>query len=194
MINEQKNDQVVAGVCLIIGQLLHTLSTFYWDVNGRHLINGSVMVILAMSFWAVGFVGLFNLFREKNPWYARLGLWYAFYGCLGGIGFGFEGLYSVIFQVEKIGMTAYEKFPLQMNLVLYWAGPAFPLTLLIMGILLMVRKIAPWWIGLMIAAGAIVFPVSRVTRIPSVAHIADIVLLIPIVFISVNFIRDKQIS
>jgi hypothetical protein len=186
-----KTDSFFWGVCLVVGQGISTLSSFFWADNGRHTINGSVLVILGMIFWAVGFIGLFSLFREKNPWYSRLGLLYAFYGCLGGIGFGFEGLYSIILGVEKIGVEAHQKFPLHMNLVLFWSGPAFPLTVLIMGILFLIRRITPLWIALLFIAGAISFPVSRILRLPWTAHVADFLLLIPVIFISWHFIFGK---
>ena len=177
--------------CLIIGQTLHLISTFLWNENGRHSIDASVLIVLSMVFWAVGFVGLFNLFREKLPWYSRAGLLYAFYGCVGGAAFGFEGLYSAIFEVsDKIGVDAYARYPLQMNLVLFWAGPAFPLTLVILGALMTIKKVAPWWIGLLISSGAIAFPVSRIIRIQNIAHFADVLLLIPVVLLLIHVMKN----
>ena len=179
--NLDDRDQIFFSSCLVVGQFIELASSFYWLDNGRHDINGSVLVILGMVFWGVGFVGLFSMFRDKNPWYARLGLLYAFYGILGGIAFGFEGLYSQLFDVEKVGVEAFERFPTQMNLVLFWAGPAFPLSLIVLGVMIMVRKVLPWWIGLLISIGGIAFPVSRISRIAWVAHVADLILLIPLI-------------
>src|SRR5689334_12247309 len=100
--------------CLLAGQALMCISSFFWNADGRYSIDGSVIVILSMVFWAAGLQGVYAMFNKKNPWYARLGLLYAMYGCFGGVGFGFEGLYSMIFDVDtKIGVTAYQKFPLQ---------------------------------------------------------------------------------
>ena len=85
------------------------LSTFFWHDNGRYTVDASVLIILSMAFWSVGFVTLFALFADRNPWYARLGLLYAIYGCLGGIAFGFEGIYSELFSVsEKAGLVGVE--------------------------------------------------------------------------------------
>lgn len=79
---------------LVIGQTIEAISTFFWLHNGRHTVNGSVLVILGMVFWMAGSIGLYDMFKEKNVLYARLGLLYAFYGCLGGIAFGFEVLFT----------------------------------------------------------------------------------------------------
>lgn len=179
-------------LCLLIGQTIETVSTFFWLDTGRHTLNGSVLVILGMVFWSVGFIGLFDMFKEKNPWYSRLGLLYAFYGCLGGIAFGFEGLYSQLMNIENIGVESMAKFPLQMNLVLFWSGPAFPLSLVLLGIMMAVRKVQPAWIAALIIIGAIAFPASRISRIQWLAHIADITLLIPLIALYINNAVDKK--
>lgn len=170
-------DDRFESTCLVIGQLITTTSTFFWMESGRHNMTGSVLVIMAMVFWAVGFVGLF---RHFDGVYGKLGLLYAFYGCLGGIGFGFEGLYSLIVEGDgKIGVVAHEQFPLAMNIVLFWSGPAFPLTLIIWGVMSLIRKVVPVWIATLVIVGAIMFPVSRIMRIEWLAHVADVALLLP---------------
>jgi hypothetical protein len=171
------------GFCLVTGQLLMCISSFFWNIDGRYSINGSVMVIMSMVFWAVGLQGAYSLFNEKNPWYSRLGLLYAMYGCFGGVGFGFEGLYSEIFPVgSKIGVAAHQQFPLQMNLALYWSGPAFPLSLLILGAFMIYRKIVTPVVGALIILGAIAFPLSRISRTEWIAHVADLILFAGVVF------------
>jgi hypothetical protein len=180
------------AIALVIGQIINIVSTFYWHDDGRYSINASLFIILAMVFWAVGFNGLFDLFKEKKPWYARIGLLYALYGCIGGAGFGFEGIYSEIFNVsEKIAVTAYQKYPLQMNVSLFWSGPAFPLSLMIIGFMFIYQKINSFW-GVLFILGGIAFPVSRILRIESVAHLADIVLLIPLVLMLVDAVKKMS--
>lgn len=172
--------------CLIFGQLLLTLSTFFWEENGRYSINASVMIILSMTFWIVGFQYLLTLFSGSDPWYSRLGLVYAIYGCVGGIAFGFEGLYSEVFGYsDKMGVEAYSRFPMQMNLVLFWSGPAFPLSILLIGIMLIVRKMVPAYVGIWIALGGIAFPVSRIIRIEWIAHLSDVLLLSAVIILPV---------
>jgi hypothetical protein len=152
-------------------------SSFFWDAAGRYTVDGSVIVILSMVFWAAGLPGVFALFNERNPWYARIGLLYAMYGCFGGVGFGFEGLYSAIAGADKIGVAAHEQFPIQMNLALYWSGPAFPLSMLVLGIFLIYRRLVSPLTGILLMLGAIAFPLSRISRTEWIAHVADFVLL-----------------
>ena len=188
-----KAEPFTYALALTAGQLLSGLSVFFWSDSGRHTPDASVLTILSMVFWSYGFVGLFGLFKQKSPWYSRLGLMYAFYGCLGGIAFGFEGLYSAIFSIhDKMGVEAYGRFPLQMNLVLFWSGPAFPITLLLFGIMFIAKKIDSSWIGILFIVGAVAFPISRVSRLGYIAHLADVILLVPIIIVSLRWIGEKN--
>lgn len=188
-------DNKLYGLGITLAQLITILSTFIWNENGRHSINGSVLVFFSSFLWVFGFLGLFELLKKKYPIYSRVGLVYAIYGAMGGVAFAFEGLYSVIFNVsDKIGVEAAELFPLQMNLVLFWAGPAFPLTLLIYGIMLVISKKFKYWVGVLISLGGILFPISRILRISWVAHLDDIILLIPVLFIANVLWNNEEIK
>jgi hypothetical protein len=193
------HDRLLYGYSLIVGQGMLTLSSFFWNEGGNYSVNGSTILILAMVFWAIGFIGIFGSFKSRFPLYSRVGLIYAFYGCVGGIAFGYEGFYSTILGVtEKIGLEAYARFPVQANLVLYWAGPAFPLTLIILGVLIVWKKIYPRFVGAIIFVGAVGFPVSRILRIMWVAHVVDFILLAGVVLIALELIsneeKEKQLS
>jgi hypothetical protein len=178
------HDAILYGTALIIGQSLCALSSFFWDSTGTYTVNGSTILILGMLFWTVGFSGLFGYIKDLLPAYSRLGLIYACYGCLGGIAFGFEGLYSAILVRDKLGVMAFNEFPTQMNLVLFWAGPAFPLSLLCYGITIVWKKIFSMASGILMIVGAAGFPVSRILRIEMIAHVVDLLLLCAVVFIS----------
>jgi hypothetical protein len=150
------------------------------------------MIILSMAFWIVGFQYFFELFAKRDRWYSRLGFLYAVYGCIGGIAFGFEGLYSEIFGfTDKMGVDAYSRFPIQMNIVLFWSGPAFPLSLLFLGIMLIIRKIVPVYVGVLIALGGVAFPVSHIIRIDWIAHISDLLLLSAVIIVPIILMKKK---
>jgi hypothetical protein len=177
--------------CLLAGQTVELASTFFWNDEGRHTATGAVLVILGMVFWVVGFFRLFEWFRLSHPWYFRVGLLYAVYGCLGGIAFGFEGLYSFIYDIPKVGVDAYQRLPVHMNLVLFWAGPAFPISLMVMAFFLRRLNIFPSYVSWLLFAGGIFFPISRISRNELAAHAADVLLLIPIIIISLHLINEK---
>ncbi len=48
------------------------------------------------------------------------------------------------------------------------------------------------WVGLLLCLGAITFPLSRIPRIEMVAHIADILFLIPVVYLGIDFLGNKK--
>lgn len=98
--------------------------------------------------------------------------------------------YSRAMGVDKIGLEMLAQFPVQTNLILFWAGPAFPLSLLVLWFMMIVRRVQPAWIGALIVLGAIAFPASRISRIEWVAHIADSILLIPLVGVYINSSRE----
>jgi hypothetical protein len=99
-------------------------------------------------------------------------------------------LFSEIFQLgSKIGVDAQEKFPLQMNLVLYWSGPAFPLSMMILGGFLTYRKKVSALTGALLIIGAITFPVSRILRTEWISHLADFTLLAGVILLTRTFTK-----
>jgi hypothetical protein len=78
-----------------------------------------------------------------------------------------------------------------MNIVLFWSGPAFPLSLLFLGIMLIIRKIVPVYVGVLIALGGVAFPVSRIIRIDWIAHISDLLLLSAVIIVPIILMKKK---
>ncbi|MFN8344562.1 MAG: hypothetical protein U0X91_06150 [Spirosomataceae bacterium] len=176
------------AISLVLGQLLLAATSFFWKSNGRYSVNGGTLMELSMLFWAIGMMGLFDVLKEKTPFYARLGLLYAMYGIFGGVAFAFEGVYSEIFNVsDKIGAEAHQLFSTQMNILLFWSGPAFPLSLLILGIVYIRTKSFSRWVGALMALGAVAFPLSRISRTLWIAHLSDLLLLLPVCLIAYSF-------
>ncbi|RYU97582.1 hypothetical protein [Emticicia agri] len=181
-------DKKFWAICLVTGQFMVILSSFFWKDNGRHSVNGSVMVFFSTLFLAMGMIGLFAILKSKMPVYSRLGFLYAMYGIFGGVGFAFEGIYSGTLNIsDKIGLEAFKAFPTQMNLLLYWSGPAFPLSLLILGIVYIRTKVVKWWVGVLLSLGGITFPISRILRNEWLAHLNDMILFIPLCIIAYQF-------
>jgi hypothetical protein len=57
-----------------------------------------------------------------------------------------------------------------------------------------IRKITPWWISLLFCFGTVAFPVGRILRIEWIAHAADVLLLIPVIYIGAKFITKSFVS
>ncbi|OOG77495.1 hypothetical protein [Algoriphagus sp. A40] len=180
-------------ICLILGQLCFALSTFFWIDAGTYSVNSATWMFFSMVFWALGWMGLFGMLAEQMPIYSKLGLLYALYGTFGGAAFAMEGLFIETFDLsEKAGVEASEIFPLQFNLVLYQSGPAFPLSLLILGIVLAYRKKVTWPAGILLSFSGISFPVGRILRKVEIAHATDFLLLAAVIWISFQLLGKER--
>jgi hypothetical protein len=48
----------------------------------------------------------------------------------------------------------------------------------------------PLWAGILICVAAIAFPVSRIPRIRLVAHVADVLLLVPLAYTGLGLLKE----
>jgi hypothetical protein len=188
MKNEHSSSRIFWGVSLIAAPLLQAISTFFWEGNfwegNGQGITGGTLVVLSTIFWIPAFIGLFGLLRERMPRYATWGLLPAFYGCIGGALFGFRDIYAATFHIaHQTELQAISAYALSYNITLFWPGYCFVLSLLVLGFFLTWKKLVPWWIGTLFCLGALAFPVSRIPRIVLIAHVADVLLLIPLLFL-----------
>ncbi len=189
---KQTLDQKVWGISLMVAPLLFALSTFFWQNGEYGTVGGSIMV-LSTVFWIPAFTGLFTLLKAKMPYYAAFGWMVAIYGCVGGSNFGFEGLYNAVYGISnERSLQTYSLYPWSFNLTLFWPGPLFPLSLLVLGINLVRCKSVQWWVGVLMGAAAVIFPLSRIPRIALMAHLADAVLMIPLVYIGWGFLQQAH--
>jgi hypothetical protein len=175
--------KTAGGLSLIAAPLVFAASTFFWK-EGQYGVTGGTLINLSQVPWIIAFIVLFDKLKMEMPRYATVGLVIAIYGCLSGANFGFVGVYGEAFQIpHKTYLDTFLHYPLSANLLLFWPGPLFPLSLLVLGILLIRRKKVDLWLGILLCLGAIAFPLSRIPRIENIAHAVDIVLAIPLVII-----------
>jgi hypothetical protein len=170
---------------LILGPVLNLLAGFFWE-DGRQGITAGTLVVLSTGCWLIGLIKLYERLRDTVPRFVAIALPVAVFGAVGGIAFGIQSIHEGLFDVSHA--TAIERLnehPFAANL--YWiAGPLFPLTLFALGLVLAKVRAAPVAIGLLISLGAIAFPLSRITRDASIAHLADVLLLLPFLYLGVR--------
>ncbi|HVS94367.1 MAG TPA: hypothetical protein VHE59_20155 [Mucilaginibacter sp.] len=177
---------------LILAPLCFAVSSFFWQNDGQFVqysVTAGTLLIIGSVFWVFAFMALFDLLKDKAPRYASLGLFIAVYGCLcGGVGFALRDIMTLMLHIpHKQMLDAFAQHPVFDNIVFWIGGPAFPSSLLVLGIVLAATKKAPMWAGVMIALSAVLFPVSRITRIETVAHIDDALMLVPMGYLGVMF-------
>ena len=170
--------------------MLFGASTFFWT-DGEYGVTGGTVLALATVFWIMAFITLFDKLKSEMPLYTSIGLVVAIYGCIAGNNFGMVGVFSEAFDISHdTYLNAASEYPLGFNLLLFWSGPLFPLSLLVLGVNLMRKKVVPPWVGIMICLGAIAFPASRIPRIEMMAHAADLLIAIPLIFIGLKEIKS----
>jgi hypothetical protein len=184
--------QTLWGISLIVAPLLQFVSSFFWK-NGEYSVTGGTLLIFSLIFWIAALMGLFSLLQEKTPVYAAWGLLIAIYGCISGVNFGFVGVFTSIMDISHESyLEGFSKYPVTAGLLLFQSGPLFPLSLLVLSIMLIRYKTVPLWVGLLIGLGAIAFPLSRIPRIALLAHLTDLLLLLPLSYLGWTFLRKKN--
>lgn len=182
-------NRTVQGASLIAGPALTVVSTFLWDADGRHGVTGGALAALSSVVWLYGLLGLWDRLRPERPGWAALGSLAAIVGCFGGIAFGLQGFYEAVFGLTgDQSLDALAEHPVAAQLVLWLPGPAFPLSMIALGLALALTRKAPLWTAVLFAVAGAAFPISRIPRIEAVAHVADLLLLIPSAYLGVTLL------
>ena len=181
---------------LFLAPLFYAASSFFWNTQnhyGTYDTTSGLLLIIGSIFWVPAFLALFDMLRERTPNYASWGFLLAVYGCLcGGVAFALRDILTVAFNIPHQTMLAtLSRYPVLTNIIFWIGGPAFPLSLLIVGIVLARTRTVPVWVGVLIAVSGALFPASRIPRIEWVAHIVDFMMLIPLAYLSWQMLRLK---
>jgi hypothetical protein len=178
---------------LLFAPLFYFISGFFWLNGGQYSVICGTFIVIGSFFWVFGLEALFGLLKEKTPAYSVWGRVVAIYGCVcGGVAFGLQGMFAEMFNISHTAMLkALAQHPVAANAIFWLAGPAFPVSIVILGIVLAVKKAAPMWCGLLLSVGGLLFPVSRILRIQSIGHVVDVLMLIPCWYIAVLILPGK---
>ncbi len=175
---------------MILAPLLLAISQFFWAGQVLSSTAGALQV-LSFLFWIFAFQGMFEQIKEAYPKYAVWGFFLAVYGCLAGNNFGVEGIFidaynnlvpdSAVGFNGKVGNAALIAF--------FIPGALAPLSWLILGILFVIQKKIPLWLGLSLVIAAIGFPLSRIPRIDWLAHLDNALLVVSMVILAFKLHR-----
>ncbi len=175
---------------MILAPLLLAISQFFWAGQVLSSTAGALQV-LSFLFWIFAFQGMFEQIKEAYPKFAVWGFFLAVYGCLAGNNFGVEGIFidaynnlvpdSAVGFNGKVGNAALIAF--------FIPGALAPLSWLILGILFVIQKKIPLWLGLSLVIAAIGFPLSRIPRIDWLAHLDNALLVVSMVILAFKLHR-----
>ncbi|SIQ13696.1 hypothetical protein [Micromonospora avicenniae] len=167
---------------LILGSTLNLLASFFWGPDSQGVTAGT-LVALSCFCWLVGLIGLYDRLRATAPRYVAVALPVTVFATVGGVAFGVQSIHEGLFDVSHAQtIDLLNQYPFATTL--FWiAGPLFPLTLFALGVALGWTRTAPPAVGVLLCLGAIAFPMSRITREVSIAHVADVLLLLPFLYL-----------
>ena len=175
---------------MILGPALQATGTFFWR-DGVQGISAAAIGIVSMLAWLVGLIAVFRSIEVRVPRYAAVGLPVAIYGALAGVAFGVQGMDEELFGVSHgEAVRLLEAHPLAAAVVFWLAGPAFPVSLFALGVVLARIRVVPVPVGVLICLGAVAFPMSRISREPAIAHLADLLLLLPFLYLGARMITN----
>jgi hypothetical protein len=179
------------GISLIMAPAIMFISSFFWE-DGRYNATGGTLVAIDSLFLIPAFMGLFSLVKSKFPRYAAWGQLVAILGCLAGANFGFADFFTHVFNIShQTYLDTLAQYPVASNLLLFQTGPLVPLSLLVLGVVLLRLRATDTWIGIVICAGAIMFPLSRISRNDVLAHISDGLWLLSLAYIGIKMLGNK---
>lgn len=178
---------------MIVAPILLAISQFYW-IDGVLTSTAGALQVLSFLFWIFAFQGMFYQIKDDYPKYAVFGFFFAVYGCLAGNNFGVDGIFIDAFKNTFPDSTAHfnGKIGAASFVAFFIPGALAPLNWLILGLLFVIKKKIPVWMGLMLMISAVGFPLSRIPRIDWLAHLDNALLLFSMVAIAFIFYGKKE--
>ncbi len=183
----------IAGVCLIVGALLWVPTTqFEYSSNGMLFWAGLLGLVIYIVF-IPGLLGVARLLRQSAPRLSVIVAQLIAVGCVAGASFQTFLMYewaartagtpeAMIADITDV--THKRVYP-----VLVIFSIQFCISLLVLGIGLYRTRTAPTWVAGLLVIGAIVFPIGHIGTILLVSHLAETILLVPLVWLGLRLLR-----
>ncbi|MBG0560151.1 hypothetical protein [Actinoplanes aureus] len=174
---------------IILGPALILAAGFFTKGDGPDA-TGATLVSIGLGCWLIGLIGVYQQLRPRAPRYVAVALPMTVFGVIGGVAFSVQALHEVIFGIShERAIELLNAYLLPAN-VLYWlCGPLFPISLMLLGALLLKLRATPVPVALLIVLGGLLFPLSRITREEFLIHAADLVLLLPFLYLGLRTLR-----
>ncbi len=177
---------------LILGPALSLIAGFFWH-DGSQGVTGGTLVALSTACWLIGLVGVYERLRPGAPRYVAVAVPVTVFGAVGGVAFAVQAIHEQLFNVSHAAaVDQLNEYPLAAAALFWICGPLFPIALAAFGVLLYRLRAAPLPVSVLIVLGSAAFPLSRVTRQASIAHVADVLLLLPFLYLGVQQLRTAR--
>ena len=176
---------------LILGPVLNLVAGFFWQ-DGRQGATAGTLIALSTGCWVIGLFGVHQRLRPRAPRLVAATVVLTVFGAVGAVAFAVQAIHEEIFHISHAeAVDRLNEYPIAADL--YWlCGPLFPLCLAALGLILWRLRAAPLPVYALLIVGSAAFPVSRITRQASIAHVADLLLLIPFLYLGVQQLRASR--
>lgn len=182
--------RLTAGAALVAPALLLASSAvFLFAESGvNNGPGGGTLTVWACIAFLAAFAGIYRMLDPERPrtvWWLTALAGAAF---IGGATFGIDAIYEAALGSAAFAavVEAEEWFVVFAYLPWGWLAP---LSFVLCGSFLWRAKAIPWWNGLLLILGGILFVAGRPARIDSIVLAADVVLIVGFVAIAVQLLR-----
>lgn len=176
------------GAATAAAPVLLLLSTISYISAGDGMNDGEVggtIQVWAMIAFAIAMVALARLLERSSPRAAVTLTIVGLIGAAGGVAYGIDSIQAAVFETGSIQETDSAAAPLALQL----PGLLFPLSLIALGVMLARTKTVEPRLGWMLAAGALLFPLSRIPDVETLAVAADALLVLALVPLGLRIFR-----
>lgn len=186
----------VYGASLLLAPLLMGASTFCWRGSAVG-ITGGTLSVLAAVFWIAGLLGLVEWIRPHRRVTAAVMTVVVIYAGIAFNNFAMEGIYGEAFQIAGGGELSRPQLrlafgPASLLLVMLVPGLLFPLSIVVLPVLLWRLKAIPAWCMILLCLGGLSFPMGRIPRIQAIAHVTDLVMLVGLAPVAWRYLRAAR--
>jgi hypothetical protein len=166
----------------IVGPIALGAASVAWLAGDDHAELRGILTFWAIPFLALAAYGLAGRLEGRSPVGRAVVTALIAIGACAGAGFATE-----INMVEHFGVERLmEQDTPSAFLALGIPGPMFPLGFVILGLLSFRHRTMPRAQALLLVAGGLLFPASRIPELPGLAIVADLLLLVALAPVAVS--------
>ena len=184
-------NQTIAGTAAIVGPLLLLGSTIAYVLAGDGMNEGELggaIQVWAFAAIAIGGIGLARSLEPHAPRTAALASVLVVIGAAGGVAYGIDSIQVAVFGSESIQETDSAAAPFALQI----PGVLFPLGMVVLGVTLARTAATNRALGVLLAIGAVLFPVSRIPDVPALAILSDALLLVGLGGLGLALLARRQ--
>ena len=176
----------------ILAPVLLLVSTIGYLTEGGGMNDGElggIVQVWGMIAYGIALAGFVRLLEDRTPAGAlALGI-VAVVGVAAGVAYGIDSVQVAVFGTEPVQETTSPAA----TLVFQLPGIFFPLSIVLLGVLLARTGTVPALLGGALVVGGVLFPASRIPDVEALAVTSDVIVLLALAAIVVRVTRSGML-